>query len=146
MALTLQKLHECLKEIGLRFFTDPDNPGLLYLVVGTPGGNTFGLYLVVEAEGQLVQLRTRQYMVCPPSHPRLNDLLREIAVLNYRYRFGKLSWDPEGGEVVVYADLVLADSEPTCAQVAALIGTFLRTLDTCIGPLKQTMEGGPQMI
>jgi hypothetical protein len=140
MALTMEGLRKLVDAEGLHYFLAPDRPALMLNVTGVNGRYQF--MIILDVDGQFLQLRTFGYRPCSANHPHLPELLKVIAQLNYRLRLVKFAWDPAEGEVVVYADIWLVDSEPTQAQFQRMIHTLFSAMDMHYPRIVKTLETG----
>ncbi len=140
MALTLEQLKSLVDGEGMHYFLAPDRAALL---LGFRG--MFGRYQVLinlELEGTFLQFRTMGYLNCPSDHPHLTAVLKVLGSINYQKRFVKLGWDPNDGEIAVYADAWLQDGTLTQSQFGRMMNNYLPVLDVSYGRLKKTMETG----
>jgi hypothetical protein len=140
MALTMEGLRKLVDAEGLHYFLAPDRPALMLNVTGVNGRYQF--MIILDVDGQFLQLRTFGYRPCSADHPHLPELLKVLTQLNYRLRLVKFAWAPSDGEVVVYADTWLVDSEPTQAQFQRMIHTFFSALDMHYSRIVKTLETG----
>jgi hypothetical protein len=140
MALTMEGLRKLVDAEGLRYFLAPDRPALMLNVTGVNG--RYQLMIILDVDGQFLQLRSLGYRLCSADHPHLAELLKVLAQLNYRLRLVKFAWDPSDGEVVVYADSWLVDSEPTQAQFQRMIHNYFSAIDTHYSRIAKTLETG----
>ena len=127
MALTFEMLTSFLKAADIRYLIVPDQP-VVALGMTTPSGRHFLVHAMLEAEGSLLQFRTSGYEQCPPSSPNLGAVVLLLNELNYRLRLVKFALDPSDGEIVVFSDLAILDSEPTSTQVLGLIAFLMERL------------------
>jgi hypothetical protein len=141
MALTFPGLMAFLTEAEVKFLIAPDLP-MLAITLATPSGRTFLLHATIEAEGTLLQLRTNGYLVCPPSSPFRDAVLRLLNELNFKLRIVKFCLDAGDGEVVVYADLAVMDSTPTITQVMALTGFVMERVRETAGRIEAVITTG----
>jgi hypothetical protein len=140
MAITFERLQELLRGEGLAFFIDPGHPRIMLGGVGLHG--TYHLGIALEADGQFLQFRSLQLLRCPPQSPNLKTMLEVITRINYQYRFLKLAWDPNDGEIVMYGDLWVADNTVTQAQFHTMMGNYLSGLDVHSFRIRQALETG----
>jgi hypothetical protein len=141
MPLTIDMLTRALKSIDLRPLIDPEYPNMLFVHVQVAEDRAFNFSISIDADGAILQCRSHQYLFCKDTHPNFGAVLRELALINYKFRFTKFGWDTDG-EVAAWADLLLADSEPTQEQISGLVVSFVRCAAESYGTIKQTMEHG----
>lgn len=141
MPLSFQNLMSFLSQAEVRFLIAPDMP-LLAIPTMTTSGRTFLLHGTLEADGSLMQLRTNGYLTCPVGSPHREAVLRVLNDLNFRLRIVKFTMDADDGEVVVYADLAIMDSEPTLTQVMALIGFCMERVREVSERIEETIKTG----
>jgi len=127
MAITFDELQQLVRKEGLRFFVDPDETRLMVGVSGMCG--KFQLVISVYDEGVFLQIRSVNYMYCPPDHPALPELLKAMADVNYQTRLVKFAWDRADGEIVAYADAWLMDSTLTQQQLHRMLGNYVPAID-----------------
>ena len=141
MAISFENLQTFLQNAEIRYLLAPDQ-AMLAIGMTTSAGRHVLVHCFVEVEGTLVQLRTNGYLLCPPNsdhRPAVMNLLNE---LNHRLRLVKFTLDPADGEITVFADLALLDSEPTSAQVLGLIGFFMERLREYSDRIETTIRTG----
>ena len=127
MALSFENFQAFLRDAQIRYLLAPDQP-MAAIGVTTASGRHILVHCFIESEGTLLQLRTNGYLMCPPNsehRPAVVNLLNE---LNHRLRLVKFTLDPFDGEITIFADLALLDSEPTAGQILGLIGFFMERL------------------
>jgi hypothetical protein len=141
MALTLEQLKQYLEAQGIRnYFEAPDRPAIL---AGFQGANgSYQVLVHLEIEGTFLQLRTLNWLRCPPDHPALGELLKAVADINFRRRLVKIGWDPVQGELAAYADVWIEDGTLTPQQFVRMLSVYLPVMDMAYGRLKATMETG----
>jgi hypothetical protein len=140
MALTLDRLKELVEGEDLKYFIAPDRPAVM---MGF--GGLHGRYQVIvksEVDGRFLQFRTISYLSCPADHSNIDAVLRVMGHLNYQLRLAKFGWDPDDGEIVVYADMWVEDGDPTQEQFKAMLRTFLPAMDLNHPRLQKTIETG----
>jgi hypothetical protein len=125
----------------VRYFLEPHS-GALLLGNTSPPGQQYMVSVNVTEEGSWIQLRTHNFASCPAGHPHFVPVLTVLAALNYHYRSIKYTLDPTDGEIAAFADLLVADTEPTVDQVFGLIGFFMRLLDEGCPRLMATIQTG----
>ena len=140
MALTVDQLRRLADHENFKYFVDPARPVLLCGVQGLAGRYQFVMNL--ELDGQFLQFRTLNYLRCPVGHAHLDTVLRLLAELDYQLRFVKFGWDPNDGEIVVYADVWLMDGGLTQQQFGRLLGNYLPALDHNFRRISQAVETG----
>jgi hypothetical protein len=140
MAMTLSELRELVDRDRLTYFVDPAQPRLVVPMTGLFGAYQF--LVMLEVEGQFLQLRTFGLVMCPPGHPHLDLLCRTIAQINVRSRLVKVGWDPTSGEIVAFADLWLMDNRLTHAQWTRMFQNFTPVADLTAHRLRELLEHG----
>jgi len=140
MAITFEKLQELLRQQNFRYYVASDQPVLRAGVQGLFGRYEF--VIMLQDDGQFLQFRTVNYLVCSPESPHLPATLRVLAAINYRCRGTKLAWDKADGEVVAYIDTFLMDSDLTQNQLARIMNNFMPTIDIAYGRIRRTIETG----
>ena len=140
MAITFAQLKDLVRKEGLQFFVDPDETRLIVGVSGICG--KFQLVISVYDQGVFLQIRSVNYMFCPPNHPALVELLKAMADVNYQTRLVKFAWDQSDGEVVAYADLWLMDTTLTQEQLHRMLGNYVPAIDLHSYRFRRTLEEG----
>ncbi|NQT17810.1 MAG: YbjN domain-containing protein [Planctomycetes bacterium] len=140
MAITFEELQDLVKKEGLRFFVDPDDQRLMVGVTGMCG--KFQLVISLYDDGVFLQVRSVNYLNCPPDHPALGEVLQAIADVNYQTRLVKFAWDRVDGEIVAYADAWLMDASLTQDQLHRILGNYVPAIDLQSYRLKKTMQEG----
>jgi Putative bacterial sensory transduction regulator len=104
--------------------------------------------LTMEGFRKLVDAEKLRYFLAP-DRPALmlnvtgiNELLKVLGHLNYKLRLVKFAWDPSDGEIVVYADTWLVDTELTQAQSQRVIQGYFSALDMHSSRIDKTLETG----
>jgi hypothetical protein len=141
VALTFEMLTAFLESAEIRYLLVPKKP-IVALGTTTPSGRHFLLHGLIEAEGSLLQFRTSGFQQCPltsPSVPAVVSLLNE---LNHHLRLVKFTLDPADGEITVFSDLAILDSEPTAAQVLGLIAFVMERLSEYSDRIEETIRTG----
>jgi hypothetical protein len=141
MSLTFDKLQSILKEAGIRYLLAPDQTMVAFGMM-TDSGRHVLVHCFLEIEGTLLQLRTNGYHLCPPDSPHRSVVMKLVNELNHRLRLVKFTIDPLDGEVTVFADLAILDSEPTGPQVLGLIGFFMDRLREYCDRIGETIATG----
>jgi hypothetical protein len=141
MSLTFDKLQSFLKEAGIRYLLAPDQPMLAFGMI-TESGRHVLVHCFLEVEGTLVQLRTNGYHLCQLDSPHRPAVMQLLNELNHRLRLVKFTIDPLDGEVTVFSDLAILDSEPTGAQILGLIGFFMDRLREYSDRIDTTIRTG----
>jgi hypothetical protein len=141
MPATIEQIRGWFDASDVRYMVDPNDGSLMCGGTGDAGQH-FMMRLYVEAEGRWVQLRSVGFLKCPPDHKHLQPVLRLVAFLNYEYRCLKLGWDQKDGEIAAYADLLVADTQPTQGQIFGLIGFFVARLSDVHPRLMVTLTTG----
>jgi hypothetical protein len=141
VAVTFDQLVSFLKSAEIRYLIVPDQPAVA-LGMTTESGRHVLIHAAIEAEGSLMQLRTTGYAHCPLSSPHFAAVMALINELNFRLRMVKFTLDPDDGEIVVFTDLAILDSEVTSAQVLGLIAFVMERLRECAGRLEATIATG----
>lgn len=140
MAITFDELKELVKREGLRFFVDPDEQRLMVGVSGMCG--KFQLVLSLYDDGVFLQIRSVNYMYCPPDHPALHELLKAMSDANYQTRLVKFAWDRKDGEIVAYADLWIMDTKVTQEQLHRMLGNYVPAIDMQSYRFQRTLDEG----
>lgn len=141
MAISFDQFVSFLRSAEIRYLLVPDQPAVA-LGNTTATGRHFLLHAVIEAEGGLMQFRTTGYQHCPldsPNYPATVLLLNE---LNLRLRMVKFTLDPADGEIVVFADLALLDSQPTPTQILGIISFVMERLRESADRIEATIRTG----
>jgi hypothetical protein len=141
VALTFELLTSFLKSAEIRYLIVPDQP-VVALGMTTPSGRHFLIHGMIEAEGSLLQFRTNGYEQCPLTSPNLPAVLLLLNELNHRLRLVKFTLDPADGEIIVFSDLALLDSEPTAGQVLGLIAFVMERLREYADRIEATVQTG----
>jgi hypothetical protein len=141
VALTFEMLTSFLKSAEIRYMVVPDQP-VVALGMSTPSGRHFLIHGMIEAEGSLLQFRTNGYELCQPDGSSLPAVMMLLNELNYRLRLVKFTLDPADGEIVVFADLAILDSEPTSTQVLGLLAFLMERLRECADRIETTIQSG----
>src|SRR5262249_544489 len=128
MAITFDWFTETLRNQNIRFMVQPDYPAVMFGVT-TQAGKQFMVRVTVDSNGYFLQIHSVQLAICPKGSPHTPAVLAVLSALNLKYRVIKYALDTNDGEVMVYADLTLADSQPTRDQVMSLISYFIDMLD-----------------
>jgi hypothetical protein len=135
MATNYEAIRALFDSAGVRYLVEPRSNSLMFGTTGASGQH-YMIGLLLTDDGVWLQLRTAGFLTCPPGHPNILPVLQLLGGLNYQYRSIKYGWDPNDGEIAVFADLLIADTQPSADQVFGLIGFFLRLLD----------EGHPRLL
>jgi hypothetical protein len=141
MALTFENLQSILRGAEIRYLLDPDRTMLAFGLT-TDGGRHVLVHCFLEVEGTLVQLRSNGYLMCQLDSPHRLPVLTLLNELNHRLRLVKFTIDPLDGEITVFADLALLDSEPTGPQILGLIGFFMDRLREYSVRIETTIRTG----
>jgi hypothetical protein len=141
VALTFEMLTAFLKEADIRYLMVPDQP-VVALGMTTPAGRHFLVHAMIEAEGSLLQFRTNGYQQCPLDSPHKGVVLTLLNDLNHKLRLVKFTQDPADGEIIVFTDLAVLDSEPTATQVLGLIAFLMERLREYAERIETTIETG----
>ncbi len=141
MALTFEMLTAFLKEADIRYLQVPDQP-VVALGMTTPAGRHFLVHAMIEAEGSLLQFRTNGYQLCPLDGPHVGAVLALLNDLNHKLRLVKFTLDPSDGEVIVFTDLAVLDSEPTATQILGLIAFLMERLGEYAERIETTIASG----
>ena len=142
MSISFSELQQLLRGEDIRFFVEPGAPRALFAASGLHG--SYNVAVMLELDGEFLQLRALQYLRCAADHPHLLAVLKTIAHINYQKRLVKFAWDPADGEVTLYADLWVSDGTVTQGQFNRLTGSFLRALDLSFPAIKAALETGQQ--
>lgn len=140
MAITFERLQELLKGEGLKFYIDPDRPLARLMLTGTFG--RYDMAVVLDDEGQFLQLRTLGYGTCPKNHQHHAALLRLLAEINYVRRFVKFGLDPADGELVGYGDLWIMDGQVTQQQFHRMMANFVPGIDVAHARIEAVLATG----
>src|SRR5438270_6099496 len=119
----------------------PDQP-VVALGMTTPSGRHFLVHGMIEAEGSLLQFRTNGYQQCPLGGANLPAVVQLLNELNFRLRLVKFTLDPNDGEVIVFSDLAILDSEPTPTQILGLIAFLMERLREHADRIEATIRTG----
>ena len=141
MALTFEMLTAFLKEADIRYLMVPGQP-VVALGMTTPDGRHFLVHAMIEAEGSLLQFRTNGYQQCPLDGPHVAAVLTLLNDLNHKLRLVKFTLDPSDGEVIVFSDLAVLDSEPTATRVLGLIAFLMERLREYAEGIETMIETG----
>lgn len=157
MAYNLSRLRELLDAEELHYFLLPEREGVVLTLQGDNG--RFQFTILVEVDGEFLQFRSLEYLYCPKDHPNLHTTLQVLGELNYRLRLLKFGWDPQDGEIAVYADLWMMDAEITEEQFSRMAQSYMSIMDSEYPGIKaaidsgiepedsgETDEGGPETI
>jgi hypothetical protein len=141
VAVTFEQFVGFLKSAEIRYLLVPDQPAVA-LGITTASGRHFLVHAVIEAEGSLMQFRTTGYALCPLSSEHYVAVLMLLNELNFRLRMVKFTLDPADGEVVVFTDLAILDSEVTPTQILGLIAFVMERLRECADRVETTIRTG----
>jgi hypothetical protein len=141
MALTFESLQAILRGAEIRYLLDPDRTMLAFGLT-TPSGRHVLIHCFLEVEGTLLQLRTNGYLMCPLGGPHRLTVMALLNELNHRLRLVKFTLDPLDGEITVFSDLALLDSQPTGGQILGLIGFFMDRLREYCDRIETTIRTG----
>jgi hypothetical protein len=141
MSLNFDHLQTILKEAGIRYLLAPDQPMLAFGIM-TESGRHILVHCFLEIEGTLLQLRTNGFQLCPPDSPHRPAVMQLVNELNHRLRLVKFTIDPLDGEVTVFSDLAILDSEPTAPQILGLIGFYMDRLREYADRIEATIRTG----
>jgi len=139
--VTFDQLVSFLKSAEIHYLIVPDKPAVA-LGMTTESGRHVLIHAAIEAEGSLMQLRTTGYARCPLSSPHFAAVAALLNRLNFELRMVKFTLDPEDGEVVVFTDLAILDSEVTSMQILGLIAFVMERLRECSSRLEATIATG----
>ncbi|MBN2575716.1 MAG: YbjN domain-containing protein [Deltaproteobacteria bacterium] len=140
MSITFEQLQDLFRQQSLKFFIDPLHSSIMFGIKGIHG--SYHIMGVLGEDNGMFQVKTSQLMFCPADHAHILPMLKAIAHINYQYKIAKFGWDPDDGEIAVYADMVIADGTLTGGQLHRLLGGFLPTLDENVPRLRQILETG----
>ncbi len=140
MAMTLDELKRLVDGCKLRYFVDPRQPALMLGMGGMCG--SFQAVIHLDVDGRFLQVRTFQYLHCPPGHPNGPAVLGVLAALNHDFRLVKFALDPQDGEIVAYADAWIEDGRLTQAQFTRMLDNFFPTVDMSRLRIRAAMETG----
>jgi hypothetical protein len=141
VALTFEMLTSFLKAAEIHYMLVPDQP-VVALGLSTPSGRHFLIHGMIEAEGSLLQFRTNGYEQCPPGSTSLPAVMMLLNELNHRLRLVKFTLDPADGEIIVFSDLAVLDSEPTSTQVLGLLAFVMERLREYADRIETTIRTG----
>jgi hypothetical protein len=141
VALTIETLRSFLDSAEIRYMIVPDEP-VVALGLTTPSGRHFLIHGMIEAEGSLLQFRTNGYEQCPLTSPHLGAVVRLLNELNHHLRLVKFTLDPDDGEITVFADLAMLDSEPTTSQVLGLLAFLMERVREHADRIEATVSTG----
>src|SRR5262249_52420080 len=125
----------------IRYLLSPDQP-MLACGMTTDAGRHVLVHCFLEVEGTLLQFRTSGYLLCPPESPHRAAVLNLLNDLNHNPRFVKFTLDPLGGEITVFSDLAILDSQATSSQIVGLISFFMERLREHSGRIEETIRTG----
>jgi hypothetical protein len=141
VAVTIDQLISILKAGEVRYLIVPDQPAVA-LGMTTDTGRHFLIHATIEAQGSLMQFRTTGYAYCPLSGPHLEAVMRLLNDMNFHLRMVKFTLDPADGEIVVFTDLAVLDSEVTATQILGTIGFVMERLSECAVRVETTIKTG----
>jgi hypothetical protein len=141
MALTFENFQAILRGGDIHYLLAPDQT-MAAIGMSTESGRYILVHCFLEATGTLLQFRTNGYLLCPPSSPHWTAVMTLLNELNFRLRLVKFTLDPSDGEVTVFTDLALLDSEATPSQVLGLIGFFMERLREYCDRIETTIRTG----
>jgi hypothetical protein len=141
VALTFEMLTSFLKSAEIRYLLVPDQP-VVAMGMTTPRGRHFLVHGMLEAEGSLLQFRTNAYQQCPLDSPHRPAVLTLLNELNHKLRLVKFTLDPADGEIIVFSDLAILDSEATATQVLGLIAFLMERLREYADRIETTIGTG----
>ena len=140
MALTKERLQSLVNATGLNFFIDPNRDALF--LAGQGMNSRYEFLILLELGGEFLQFRTLRYHFCPSDHQHLNATLRVLGEINLQVRFSKFAWDPSDGEIVVYGDIWISDSDLTKAQMDRMLKSYLSIIDLQYARIDATIKTG----
>jgi hypothetical protein len=141
MALTFDGLQSILRDADIRYLLSPDQP-MLACGMTTDAGRHVLVHCFLEVEGTLLQFRTSGYLLCPPESTHRAAVLNLLNDLNHHLRLVKFTLDPLDGEVTVFSDLAILDSQATSSQVVGLISFFMERLREHSDRIEETIRTG----
>jgi hypothetical protein len=141
MPLSFETLQTFLREADIRYLIAPDQPMLACGMTMDTGRHVL-IHCFLEVEGTLLQLRTTGYLMCPLDSPHLVSVITLLNDLNHRLRLVKFTLDPIDGEITVFSDLAIIDSQPTSGQVLGLLGFVMDRLREHSGRIEETIRTG----
>ncbi len=141
MALTFEMLTSFLKAAEIHYMLVPDQP-VVAIGMTTPSGRHFLVHAMIEAEGSLLQFRTSGYEQCPLGGTSVPAVLALLNEMNHRLRLVKFTLDPADGEIIVFSDLAILDSEPTNTQVLGLLAFLMERLREQADRIESTIQTG----
>lgn len=141
MAINFDQFVAILRGADIRYLIVPDQPAVA-LGSTTSTGRHFLVHAVIEAEGSLMQFRTTGYEHCPLDSTSFQATVLLLNELNFQLRMVKFTLDPADGEIVVFADLALLDSQPTPTQILGIIGFIMERLRECAERIETTVRTG----
>ena len=140
MPLKLDQVRKMLDAMQLRYFLDPSREALLLGIVGVSA--RFQFMVNLYDEGRFLQLRTVGYAQCSADHKHVGQVLALLGQLNYTHRVAKFGWDPQDGEIAVYADVWIMDGTFTQQQFEQTARIYLTVVDLYQRRVAQTIETG----
>ncbi len=140
MAIGMEDLKKLLDNEGLKYFVAPDRP--LIMLGGTGQFGFYQMTIGLFNEGQFLQFRSMQYLRCPADHPHAQAVWRLLGDLNFALRLVKFGWDPADGEIMMYADHMVADGKVTQQQFGRMLHIFMPLLDLNYIRIKTVLETG----
>jgi hypothetical protein len=141
MPLTFDGLQAILREGDIRYLLSPDQP-MLACGLTTDAGRNVLVHIFLEVEGTLLQFRTSGYQLCPLDSPHQDTVLTLLNDLNHQLRLIKFTLDPMDGEITVFSDLAILDSQPTAPQILGLLGFFMDRLQEHSQRIEETIRTG----
>jgi hypothetical protein len=141
MSLTFESLQSILREAEIRYLLAPDQP-MVACGLTIESGRHVLVHCFLEVEGSLLQLRTTGYQLCPLDSPHLPAVMILLNQLNHRLRLVKFTLDPLDGEITVFSDLAIIDSQPTSAQIVGLLGFVMDRLREYSRRIEETIRTG----
>lgn len=139
--MKMETLESLLKGENLKYYLDPARPAAMLGFQGLLGKYQF--VILLEMEGSFLQFRSVELARCPVEHPYLSEVLRVIGSIDHQFRFVKFGWDADGGEIVGYGDVCLAnDGTLTPAQFKQILRHYLTTLELGAKRISDTIDTG----
>ncbi len=140
MGITLQQVTRALDGGGFKYI-DLDGEALF---LGIQGDNLEAkVILYLDEGGEYLDMRAVEFATLSPEHPDLDEVLHQLASINYQYRVAKFGWDPSTGEVKAEASIPLEDNDTLDQeQLTMFLGLFFSVCDEIWPALEEAI--GPQ--
>jgi hypothetical protein len=115
----------CEKYLGaMKIKFEKAGAGQLSFKTGFPGSKTYSFLLVADEKNQFVYLAVVDLVKLPKSSPRVCEVTKTLAALNFGMVMTKLEWDEKKGEVRMSSTLSTEDGL-SAKRFAGAITTLL---------------------